>query len=67
MESEARYEAGHPPHDVVAGLRVGGVTGAAVGALLMWLFGLGSFWFLVVTSTIGALLGYLSERRHLRR
>ncbi|NND01901.1 MAG: hypothetical protein HKN91_03870 [Acidimicrobiia bacterium] len=64
MDSEPQYKSGHPPHDVIAGLRVGGVVGGLIGLILMWILGAASFWFVAGGAVVGASVGYLIERRN---
>lgn len=54
---------GLQPWDPANGLRVGGITGAVVGAIVMAVVGVANIWLMVVPALIGAVVGYWSEKR----
>ncbi|MGB5760746.1 MAG: hypothetical protein WBM50_27780 [Acidimicrobiales bacterium] len=55
------------PWDPANGVRAGTLTGGLVGAAVLALSGISSFWIVAVCGVIGAGLGYWSEKRKQRR
>lgn len=60
-----RLPPGRQPYDVLNGLRIGALVGGIIGAIVMVLTSLDSLWVLLVGAAIGAVVGYLYERRRL--
>jgi hypothetical protein len=60
-----RLPPGRQPYDVLNGLRIGALAGGIVGAIVMAATTLDSLWVLLVGAAIGAVVGYLYERRRL--
>ena len=62
-----RYPPGGQPYDAANGLRVGVLAGGLAGAGVTALFGTGAVWAVFAGAAIGGVVGYVSERRRLRR
>ena len=62
MSRDKTYPAGHPPHDPINGLRIGGLAGGVVGVLVVAAFDVAAFWLVLVFAAIGGGVGYLSEK-----
>lgn len=60
VDDEPAYKPGHPPHDRINGLRVGGLAGAIVGIVIAVAFD-GPFWVVPGAAAFGAGYGFLSE------
>ena len=56
---------GRQPYDALNGLRIGALAGGIVGAIVLVVTSLESLWVLLVGAAIGAVVGYLYERRKL--
>ena len=56
---------GRQPYDVLNGLRIGALAGGIVGAIVLVVTSLESLWVLLVGAAIGAVVGYVYERRKL--
>ena len=54
------------PWDPAIGFRVGAVTGGVLGAGLLVLVGVETFWIVIVAAAIGGAIGYWSARRDRR-
>ncbi len=61
-----RYPPGRPPHDVLAGAKVGAITGALAGAAISALLSFAAFWLMVVGAVAGGWIGYRSQAARLR-
>jgi predicted MFS family arabinose efflux permease len=57
---------GREPWDPVNGLRIGAFTGAVIGAVLIALSGVASFWIVAGCGAIGGGVGYWAEKRKQR-
>ena len=57
------YPPGRQPYDALVGLRVGGITGAILGGGLTALLGAAFVWLILAGAVLGAIGGYLWERR----
>lgn len=57
---------GRAPWDPVNGLRIGALTGGLIGAALIALSGVASFWIIACCGAIGGGVGYWSEKRKQR-
>ena len=66
MGDDSRYRAGHPPHDVINGLRVGAFIGGVAGGLIIWLLDVTTIWIVIAGAVLGGAYGYWSERRKSR-
>lgn len=62
-----RIPRGMGPFETANGLRIGGFVGALVGAGLTALVGPSAAWLVLAGAVLGATVGYLVQRRRLRR
>jgi hypothetical protein len=60
------YRSG-PPHDPWNGLRVGGIVGVIVGAVLTALMSFGGIWLMLAGGVVGGIIGYRRERARIAR
>jgi len=65
MEDQ-RLPPGRQPYDALNGLRVGGLAGAVLGAVITALTTVGLVWLVPAGAVAGAVAGYLYERRRMR-
>jgi hypothetical protein len=59
---EQRLPPGHQPYDALNGLRVGGLAGALLGAVVTAVTTVGLVWLVPVGAVAGAAAGYLYQR-----
>lgn len=64
--SEQRFPPGRQPYDALNGLRVGGLAGAVLGAVVTAFTTVGLVWLVPVGAVAGAVAGYLYERRRMQ-
>lgn len=53
---------GRQPYDPLIGFRVGAIAGGILGAILVAISSLASFWVVVVAAAIGGAVGYWTEK-----
>jgi len=58
---------GTQPWDTATAVRVGAVTGAVLGGLLLLVTGIGFFWIVFVTAAVGGAIGFWTEKRRQSR
>lgn len=63
----SKFGRGRQPYDTLIGLKVGALTGALLGALLAALTNLGPAWTVVAGTILGAVAGYVWEKRQIDR
>jgi hypothetical protein len=64
--SGPRLPAGHPPWEPLNGIRIGGIAGLALGAVLALLFDTAALAFIIGGTVVGAVVGYLVAKRQMR-
>lgn len=65
--SDSNLPAGRPPWDPWNGARVGALAGGVVGIAAVALAGSSLYWVGLATAAVGALAGYLYEKRKQHR
>ena len=65
-DNEPRLRPGHPPWESFAGIRVGGLAGALIGAVVAVVTNGPALWIIVGAAVIGAAAGYLVATRQMR-
>lgn len=65
-DNEPRLRPGHPPWETFAGIRVGGVAGALLGALIAVVSDGPALWLIAGVAVIGAVVGYVVAVRGMR-
>lgn len=68
MAEEPRLPPGHPPWESFNGIRVGGLTGALLGAMVAVVTNTAVFlWIVVAGAAVGAVVGYLVAAREMHQ
>lgn len=65
MVKRSRLRPGRQPYDPLNGLRVGGLAGGVLGAIVTAVASLGHPWLVVGGVLIGGAIGYWFERREM--
>lgn len=64
MKQATRLPPGHQPYDPLNAIRIGGLTGALLGAGVSWGIGFERLWLVAASAVIGGFVAHRWERRH---